>query len=183
MSASDDFGALETARLLLRPLAAGDLDFVFQHFSDPEVGRYLVDEEPLTTREEAQAIVDFYGSPGPKTYNRWVIVRKADLQAIGTCGFHRWNKQHHRAEIGYDLAPSAWRQGFMTEALTAVLEHGFAQLQLNRIEALVHPKNEASVRLLERLGFQKEGLLRQYFRQGDMYYDHWLLALVRIERI
>ena len=134
-------------------------------------------------REEAQAIVDFYVSPGPKTYNRWVIVRKADVQAIGTCGFHRWNKQHRRAEIGYDLARSAWRQGFMTEALTAVLEHGFAWMQLNRIEGLVHTENEASIRLLERLGFQKEGLLRQYFRQGDNYHDHWLLALLRTERI
>ena len=126
MNASDDFLALETARLLLRPLAAGDLDFIFQHFSDPEVGRDLVDEEPLTTRTEAQAIVDFYVSPGPKTYNRWVIVRKLDRQAIGTCGFHRWSRQHGRAEVGYDLARAAWGQGIMTEALTAVLEHGFS---------------------------------------------------------
>ncbi len=183
MDASDDFGALETARLLLRPLAAGDLEFIFQHFSDPEVGRYLLDEDPLTTRKEAQAIVDFYVSPGPKTYNRWVIVRKLDLQAVGTCGFHRWNKAHCRAEIGYDLARPAWRQGFMTEALTAVLEYGFTQMQLHRIEALVHPENAASIRLLERLEFQKEGLLRHYFRQGDTYYDHWLLALLRTERV
>jgi [ribosomal protein S5]-alanine N-acetyltransferase len=183
MNASDDFPSIETARLLLRPLAAGDLDFVFQHFSDPKVGRYLVDEEPLTTWAQAQEIVDFYVSPGARTYNRWVIVRKLDGQAIGTCGFHRWSKQHNHAEVGYDLTPPAWGQGIMTEAMTAVRDHGFARLKLNRIEALVHPDNAPSIRLLERLGFQKEGLLRQYCRQGDMYHDTWLLSLLRTERV
>lgn len=181
MNRSATFPPLDTSRLLLRPLDADDLDFVFRHFSDPEVNRYLLDEEPLATREQAQAIIDFYLAPGPKSYNRWLIVRKLDQSPIGTCGFHRWQQAHRRAEIGFDLAPSAWKQGVMTEALNAVLPYGFEHMQLNRIEALAYPDNSASIRLLERLGFQKEGVLRQYFRQRGVFHDHWLMALLRSE--
>ena len=69
----------------------------------------------------------------------------------------------------------------MTEALRAALQHGFEKMELNRIEAIVYPENTASLRLLERLGFQQEGLLCQSFRQGDKYYDHLLLSLLQDE--
>jgi len=181
MNMGSDFPSLETERLVLRPLTSLDLEFVFRHFSDPDVNRYLLDEEPVATLEQAQEIVDFYSPPEGKPYNRWVIVRKSDLRAIGTCGYHQWQKVHQRAEIGYDLEKASWKQGIMTEALRALLQFGFDHMELNRVEALVYVENEASVRLLERLGFQKEGLLRQYFRRGAMYYDHWLLSLLKAE--
>lgn len=178
---NNDFPSLETERLLLRPLSTVDLEFVFRHFSDPAVNRYLLDEEPVRTREQAQSIIDFYSSPATQPYNRWVIVRKADMQPIGTCGYHQWQKVHQRAEIGYDLEKASWGQGIMTEALRTMLRYGFEQMDLNRVEALVYVENDASIRLLERLGFQKEGLLRQSFRQGHTYYHHWLLSLLKAE--
>lgn len=181
MNLSDGFPSLETGRLTLRPLAGNDLDFIFRHFSDPEISRYLLDEEPVTTREQAQAIIDFYLSPPGKPYNRWVITRKPDGRPVGTCGYHKWQKRHHLAEIGYDLERASWGLGYMTEALRAALQFGFETLDLNRVEALVYPENEASIRLLERLGFQKEGLLRQSICQGGVYYDHWLLSLLKAE--
>lgn len=173
--------SLETERLLLRPLSRHDLEFVFRHFSDPEVNRYLLDEEPVTTREQAQAIIDFYSLPGRKSYNRWVIVRKVDARPVGTCGYHQWQTTHQRAEIGYDLEKASWRQGIMSEALGAMLPYGFEKMRLHRVEALVYTENDASIRLLERLGFQKEGILRQYFRRGENYYDHWLLSLLKAD--
>ena len=178
---NDAFPNLETDRLLLRPLASNDLEFVLRHFSDPEVNRYLFDDDPVTTREAAQAILDFYVPPAGKPYNRWVITQKADARAIGTCGYHKWQKRHHCAEIGYDLAKASWRQGYMTEALRAILQYGFTRMDLNRVEAMVYPENEASMRMLERLGFRKDGLLRQSVRQGEAYYDHWLLSLLKAE--
>lgn len=181
MNMANEIPSLETERLLLRPLSMLDLEFVFRHFSDPEVNRYLLDEEPVTTREQAQSIIDFYSLPGRKSYNRWVIVRKTGARPIGTCGYHQWQVLHHRAEIGYDLEKASWKQGIMTEALRAMLSYGFEQMGLNRVEALVYIENEASIRVLERLGFQKEGLLRQYFRRGDTYYAHWLLSLLKAE--
>jgi ribosomal-protein-alanine N-acetyltransferase len=175
------FPALQTERLLLRPLSGDDLDFVFQHFADPEVSRYLLDEEPLTTREQAQAIIDSYVPSAGRSRNRWVITRKSVARAIGTCGYHNWQQQHHHAEIGFDLEKASWHQGYMTEALRAALEYGFEQMGLNRVEAVVYPENDASMRVLQRLGFQTEGLLRQYCRQGGTYYDHWLLSLLKAE--
>jgi ribosomal-protein-alanine N-acetyltransferase len=181
MNMGNELPSLKTERLILRPLSLLDLEFVFHHFSDPEVNRYLLDEEPVTTREQAQAIIDFYSLPERKSYNRWVILKKTDARAIGTCGYHQWQVVHHRAEIGYDLEKASWQQGIMTEALRAMLSYGFERMGLNRVEALVYIENDASIRLLERLGFQKEGLLRQYFRREDTYYDHWLLSLLKVE--
>lgn len=152
----DHFPHLQTERLLLRALTPADLEFVYQLFADSDVARYPHDEEPITTRQEAQAIIDFYTDPGVKFYNRWVIVRKSDGRPIGTCGYHKWEKRHFRAEIGYDLAKAFWNQGFMTEALMEVLEFGFGKMKLNRIEALVHPSNTASIKLLEKLHFKKK---------------------------
>lgn len=174
------FPLIETERLLLQPMEAGHIDFVFQHFSDPEINRYILDDEPVQTMEQAQEIVDFYVPPR-KSYNRWVLTLKTYLTPIGTCGFHKWDQRNHHAEIGYDLGTTYWHKGYMTEALQAVLQHGFEKMELNRIEAIVYPENTASLRVLERLGFQKEGLLRQSFRQGDRYYDHWLLSLLKDE--
>lgn len=180
------FPPLETERLILRALTQNDLDFLFRHFSDPQIYRYLLDEDPVTTEAEAQEILDFYlpqhNLPQlDKPYNRWLITRKQDRQPIGTCGFHKWQQRHHLAEIGYDLEVASWRQGYMREALRAVLQHGFEAMGLNRIEAQVYPENIASLRLLERLGFQKEGLRRQSLYQAGKYYDHWLLSLLKAD--
>lgn len=88
---------------MLRPIARSDEEFVVRHFLDPQVQRYLLDEAPLTSATEARAIVDFYLAHPDAPYNRWIIIRCADDACLGTCGFHKWNRQHRRAEIGYDL--------------------------------------------------------------------------------
>lgn len=138
------------------------LDFIFRHFSDPHIYRYLVDEEPVSTQAQAQGIIDFYTKPTSSTYNRWVLVHKSKERRIGTCGYHLWSRDHRRAEIGYDLDHASWHQGFMTEALTAALDFGFTQMDLNRISVMVHPENAASLALLARLGFQNEFICPQY---------------------
>ncbi|MBD2770882.1 GNAT family N-acetyltransferase [Iningainema tapete] len=158
-----NFPPLETLRLYLKTLDQNDFEFFYRHFSNPQINRYILDEDPITSLEHAQEILNFYGQSTDKTYTRWVLVTKADGQPIGTCGFHKWSRRNYRAEIGYDLTPSAWRQGYMHEALSVMLEFGFQQMELNRVEALVYPENTASLRLLEKLHFQKEGLLRGYF--------------------
>lgn len=175
------FPELATQRLLLRPISPDDLEFAYQHFSDPEVGRYLLDDDPVTSLDDAKAIIDFYVSPNAELYNRWIIERKADGCPLGTCGYHKWSQRGHRAEIGYDLSPFAWGQGYMSEALDRVVEFGFTEMDLNRIEAVVHPENAASLRLLERHGFSREGLLRELLCRDDRYYDHWLLSLLKRE--
>ena len=98
-----------------------------------------------------------------------------------TCGYHNWYERDRRTEIDYDLSPAFWGLGFMTEALREVLRHDFEGIGLNRIQAIVHPENTRSARLLEKLGFQMEGILRQYHRVLDDYYDHLLYSLLKTD--
>ncbi len=175
------FPTLETGRLLLRPLEMDDLEFVFRHFSDPQVTQYLMDEPPVASRDEARAIIEFYLEPEGKTHNRWGIARKEDGRLIGTIGFHKWAKAFFRAEVGYDLSPDCWGQGYMSDAFRAVIRHGFEGMGLHRIDALVYVGNDASIRLLRKMGFQQEGLLRDYFCLNGAFYDHYLFALLRGE--
>jgi len=178
---SHDFPPLETERLVLRQLTLEDADFVFQHFSDPAVNQYLMDEPPVKEIEQAQEIINFYLEPAGKNYNRWGLVRKSDHQMIGTCGYHKWDKRYFRAEIGYDLSPGFWGKGYMREALCAVFHHGFEHMGLNRVDALVFVENERSIHLLQQLGFKQEGYLRDYFYQDEKFYDHYLLAILHGE--
>jgi ribosomal-protein-alanine N-acetyltransferase len=108
---------------------------------------------------------------------RWGIVRRADGRLLGTCGFV-WLRPHS-AEIGYDLARACWGKGYMYEALSALLDYAFFDLDLNRIEALVMPANMRSKRLLKRLGFAHEGTLREYDYFKDAFHDMEMHALLR----
>lgn len=169
---------LETERLILRNLGTKDLPFVFAHFGDPEVHRHLVDTDPVTTEVEAQEIIDFYADPERLDRNRWVLVEKSSGESIGTAGLHAYDRHNRKIEIGYDLSPAWWGRGFMQEALDVVIEHCFGTLNVHRIEAFVHTDNSRSSRLLERLGFQREGTIRaQYWRNG-VWHDHHLYSLL-----
>lgn len=153
-----------------------------QHFLDPDVQRFLLDEEPLTSPEQAVAIVDFYLERPDAPYNRWVVVRRDDGTSVGTCGFHKWSRAHRRAEIGYDLSPQFWKHGYMGEAVEAMLDHGFGAMGLRRIEAIVAPANTASAALLQRLGFQHEAVLRDYYYRDGAFFDHYLFACLPSDR-
>lgn len=98
---------------------------------------------------------------------------------MGTSGFHKWNKRNFRAEIGYDLSPSFWRQGYMSEALRSIISYGFEEMKLNRVDALVYIQNDRSIHLLQNLGFNKEGILRDYFYLDGKFYDHYLFAILK----
>ncbi|MEN6521450.1 MAG: GNAT family protein [Armatimonadota bacterium] len=175
------FSTVETERLILRPLAPQDVDFIYRHFSDEDVCRYLFDAEPLTSIDGAQAIIDFYMSSEKNDRNRWCIINKESNKTIGTCGYHRWDKTNNIAELGYDMERESWGHGYMQEALNAAFKAGFCNTNLNRIEAFTSVENERSIKILKRLGFTEEGIIRDkhYFR-GE-YYDHYCFSLLRRE--
>ncbi|HEY9088148.1 MAG TPA: GNAT family protein [Anaerolineaceae bacterium] len=172
------FPDLESSRLRLRRLVRGDLDFLFAHFSDAQVGQFLVDEDPVTTREDAAAILDFCLEQDGKGYNRWLMVRKDGGIPLGTLGFHHWDRRNRHAEIGYDLSPQYWGEGFMREAALTALNFAFSQMLVHRVEAMIHVENARSIRLAEGLGFQREGCLRGNFLSQGVYHDHYLYALL-----
>jgi len=152
---------LETPRLLLRPLEPGDAEAIFAIFSDPAVSRYW-SSPAWTSMEQADAFVQRAIAGFEKGEElRLGLVRREDGRLIGQCNLYAISLQNRHAEIGYSMASSAWGKGFMDEGLRAFIEHAFSELGLIRIEADIDPRNAASARTLERLGFEYEGLMRQ----------------------
>ncbi len=184
MSEVFDFGSMptfETDRLVLRQIDSdSDLDALFQLFADPEVARYT-DTGPFESPNEAVEVMEWIdGIFTQRQGMRWALILKAaDDTLIGTAGYNQWHRSNNSAEIGYDLAQRYWGQGLMTEALEPLLAFGFEQMALNRIEADVTVGNEASMHVLTKLGFQREGLLRQRGFWKATYHDVWLFSLLR----
>lgn len=173
---------LETNRLVLREMHMDDADFLFNEWSDPKVTRFMCDEDPLQKREQAEEFLRQFQLPEKNPHlNWWGIESKADGHLIGTCGYIRWDQKHHRAEIGYDLCPDAWGQGLMPEVLQAIVRFGFQDMKINRIEATVHVENIRSQRVLTKLGFQREGFLREYYCRNGVYNHQVQYSLLKRE--
>ena len=112
---------------------------------------------------------------------RWGLDSPSVL--IGTYGYNIWVRPAHRSLLGYDLNRRHWGQGLMGEARKAILDLGFDAMQLNRVEALTFPQNTASKRLLTKLGFKKEGLLREYEYPKGSPQDMAIYSLLARERL
>jgi RimJ/RimL family protein N-acetyltransferase len=170
---------IATERLALRWLAEDDIPALFAVFSHPEVMRYW-SSPPMKELGEARALLDrIHGSFCQKTLFEWGVALGEDDRVIGTVTLFHMDEQNRRAEIGYALAREYWGQGLMSEALTALLEYAFSALDLNRIEADVDPRNAPSVRVIERLGFQREGFFRERWLVGGETQDSLMLGLLR----
>ena len=166
---------------MLRLIAGADAPALFAVFSDPRVMRYW-STPPWTVIEQAQAFIERSVDALAKGEAlRLGLERRSDGQLIGQCTLFAFAEASRRAEIGYSLAASAWGQGYMHEALSALIDHGFDGLKLNRIEADIDPRNAASARSLERLGFTREGLLRERWIVDGEVSDTALFGLLARE--
>lgn len=135
---------------------------LFRILSDEQVTRFYDDAAFTDLSQASEQIEAWENGYQHRRCIRWAITCKDDPIMIGSCGFYGIHPWHLRASIGYELARSFWRTGIMSEALRAILAVGFNEMGLNRIDAVVLPANIASIRLLDKLGFEKEGLLRGY---------------------
>lgn len=176
------FPTLETDRLVLREISKDDAAGIFACFSNKNVTRYY-GQETLDSIEQAEAFVDFFAkSYKEKRGIRWGIKIKGKQEIIGTIGFNAWSPKHKRAEIGYEIHPEHWRKGYTSEAVFKVIQYGFDELGLSRIGAVVFINNEASNNLLNKVGFQKEGVLRDYMYQNGRVYDTYVYSLLKNKR-
>jgi [ribosomal protein S5]-alanine N-acetyltransferase len=174
---------LETARLVLRPTAMSDAPALFAIHADPVVMRWWA-TPPWASIEMAEKRIadDLEAQHGNGDYLRLGITRREDEAAlIGQCTLFGWQRESRRAEVGYSLAAAAWGRGLATEALRALIGHGFDTIGLNRIEADIDPRNIASARVVERLGFVKEGFARQRWIVGGEVCDSDMYGLLRQE--
>ena len=173
------FPELETPRLLLREPRPEDAAALFAVFSDEEVVRYY-GVLPHRSVDESAALIRRHGEwYAAQRAIRWAITRWGEDVFLGSCGFHRFDRESRRAELGYEVGRAHWRQGIAGEAVGALLAFGFEQMGLHRIEAAVDGDNEPSKRLLLKLGFTYEGRLRQRFWFNDRYWDEHYFGLLR----
>jgi RimJ/RimL family protein N-acetyltransferase len=176
-----DLPAIVTPRLRLRALRADDAPALLAIFSDPDVTRYWADP-PYTGLADAEALVARVEAQfAARSAFRWGIVwREADA-VLGTCSLYALEAAHRRAEVGFALAREAWGRGVASEAVAALVDFAFTTLGLHRIEADVDPRNAASLRTLERLGFRREGYLRERYLVGGEVQDSVLVGLLRAD--
>jgi len=170
---------LHTERLLLRPLGAGDAPALFAIFSDPAVVRYWSRGAwtDMAQAEEmlATAARDYADGSGL----RYGIVVRATSELVGVASLFAFNRDSRRCELGYVLGSRHWRQGFVGEALVAVLGHAFGALGMNRIEADIDPRNSASGRVLDKLGFRQEGFMPERWIVAGETADTAFFGLLR----
>jgi len=171
--------AINTNRLSLRWISAEDVDHVYTIYSDPEVMRYW-STPPLADRNAASKLVsEIHESFKRRELLKWGIALRKDDTLIGSVTLFHPDFTHRRAEIGYALGRAHWGQGYMQETLKAVLTYAFEVLEFHRIEADVDPRNVASIRTLESLGFQREGYLRERWQVNGEIQDALFYGLLR----
>lgn len=176
----DIFPTLHTERLDLIELTQDHLKDVYRLFTDKRVTKYY-DVIPLSEEADAQKILDILSARYKnKAGIRWGIALKGHKGIIGNLGFNSFTPGH-RSTIGYSIEHEYWNKGYITEAISAILDFGFAELGVNRIEAEVMPGNAASEQVLKKLGFTHEGLLRQWMLWGGKYNDINMYALLKAD--
>jgi ribosomal-protein-alanine N-acetyltransferase len=175
------FPTLETDRLKLIEITQFHATSLFNILSLEEVTRYY-GTDTFTSIEEAKKLIDmFQKNFYEKRSMRWGIVLKENNKFIGTLGLNGLQLKNKKAEIGYEIHSSYWRQGYTSEAIKEVLRYSYLELKLNRIGAVVYLENEASSNLLEKLGFKKEGELRDYLFQNNSYHTTSMFSLLKRE--
>ncbi|MBL7961785.1 GNAT family N-acetyltransferase, partial [bacterium] len=165
------FPNLSTSRLELRQVASSDANEFLKLRSDPRVMEFM--DKPLMASldEAAEAIRKIQAAFECNESITWAISLMGDPKLIGTIGFWKITKEHHRAEIGYLLHPDYWGKGLMQEALMPVLDYGFRVMRLHSVEANVNTGNAVSMRFLEKNGFVIEAYFKENYYFNGQFLD------------
>jgi len=170
---------LKTRDLCLRPLAETDADGMFALLSDAETVKYWNNQPITDSGQAAQKLKEDMESDAKSNSISWALTQHEQDKMIGRCVLFDYDHVNHRAEIGFMLNRNYWRQGLMRQALETVIHFGFEKLGLHRIEADVDPGNKGSLALLEKLGFEREGLFRERWLICGEWKDSVMLALLK----
>ena len=170
---------LHTDRLRLRPFIDEDADTLYALHGNASVLRYW-DAPPWSERARAERFITACRQMAEEGSGaRLAMDRVSDGVFIGWCGLTRWNPDYRSASMGYCLGAAAWGHGYATEAARALLQWAFDTLDLNRVQAETDTRNGASARVLEKLGFVREGTLREDCVVNGEVSDSWVYGLIR----
>ena len=162
---------LETKRLVLRKLLYTDQEDIFEYAKKPTVAEHVLWEPHKTEFDTIQFLNLVYESYNHNQAAPWGITVKKVDKVIGTVGFVNWNREDNIAEIGYALDEKYWNQGFVTEAVFKVINFGFEKLKLHKIISRCKPQNVGSFRVLEKCGFNFDGLVENQMQIKGRWED------------
>lgn len=174
-----DLPTLETERLVLRKVRVEDAADRFAYASDPEVARFMIWDTETDLQQSLAAVDYVVGLHREGRVAPWAVALRESDRMVGMAGYAWCMPRHGRAEVSFALNRAYWNRGLMTEAMEAILAFGFNQMDLNRVEAVVHPGNIASCRVVAKLGMIEEGRLRQVARINGVFEDHLIYAILR----
>jgi len=174
----DQLPTLAAPRVALRWLTEADAGALYGIFSDPKVMRWWSTPPMSDISQAKKLIADIHEGFRTRRAFQWGIVRIEDDRIAGTCTIFAINESQGRAEIGYVLGHEHWGRGYMKEALTTLVDFAFGKLALRRLEADVDPRNGSSLHAVERLGFRREGLLRERWKVNGELQDSVVLGLL-----
>lgn len=177
-----DIPVLENGNIRLRKLASSDAQDMFEYSSLPIVTRYIsYHHEHISEVEERLRNYEEKYKSGDLMI--WGIEFIPDEKLIGVCGFTHWNRTDDIAEIAYTLNPDYWGRGIAGTSVKMLLNFGFDQMQLNRIEARCWVENEASEKVMVSCQMQFEGILREQLWNKEKYRDVKMYSILRKEFI
>lgn len=171
--------SLETERTILRKISVDDAADMFEYCSDDEVSKYTTwysHQSIEGTRAFIRMIIDSYDQ---QQLAPWGIEERATGKLIGTCGYVSWDPNHARGELAYALSRAYWNKGYMTEVVSKLIEIGFTEMGLVRIEARCLTANVGSARVMEKAGLSYEGTMRKVVYCKGAFHDLKLYALVK----
>jgi len=172
---------LAASRVALRWLTDADIDALYGIFSDPTVMRYWSTLPMSDIAQAKKLLADIHEGFRAQRFFQWGVVRLEDDRIIGTCTLFAINEAQGRGEVGYALGHEYWGRGYMNEALTALIGFAFGKLGMRRLEADIDPRNAGSLHALERLGFRREGVLRERWKVNGELQDSVVLGLLSHE--
>lgn len=172
---------LTTERLTLRKMLVADASDMYEYAARPEVTKYLT-WQPHPDRDYTREYLQYLGNRyAAGMFYDWAIVYEPDCKMVGTCGFTAFNCTSDSAEVGYVLNPEYWGKGIAPEALIRVLEFGFDDLGLHRIEARFIEENDRSRRVMEKVGMRFEGVLREGMLVKGNYVNVGICSILESE--
>ncbi|SDJ76989.1 GNAT family N-acetyltransferase [Sediminibacillus albus] len=175
------FPVLETNRMKLIEIGSEYTDGYFEIMSREKVTRYY-GMNRLTDRDQAEEMIRSFSETFKSNRGiRWGLILKDTRKFIGTIGLNNLSTYSKKAEIGYELHPDFWRNGYISEAINEVLAYSYEILDLYRIGAVTFPQNDASNHLLVKLGFEKEGKLRGYLYQNGRSHDAFIFSYLKTD--
>lgn len=178
MTSWTDFPELRTPRLILREIVAHDLPQIYCGLSNPAISYYY--GVSYSSLAATQAQLDYYQREFIEGTALWwgLALHEKPDELIGSCGLHGLVAEHYQSEIGFWILPDYAGQGYMNEAVQAIVAYSFQQLKLHRLQALVDTGNHACLKLLRAQQFECEGVMRDAEYKAGRFHDLFCLALL-----